>query len=76
MINAAYSTTLQAAGGSGSYTWSIISGSLPTGLSLEPSSGIITGTPAVPGTYDFVVQVNDGISTASRSLSILLSPLY
>ncbi|NDD90808.1 hypothetical protein EBZ37_01805, partial [bacterium] len=52
------------------YTFSV-SGSLPAGLSIDSSSGIITGTPTATGTQNFVVSVTDAIgSTASRSYSI------
>ena len=43
----AYSQTVTASGGSGSYTYSVSSGSLPTGLSLNAGSGAITGTPTL-----------------------------
>jgi hypothetical protein len=54
----AYSATLQASGGVPPYQWSIASGSLPSGLSLS-SSGTISGTPELPQTSSFVVQVQD-----------------
>jgi Putative Ig domain len=41
----AYSTTLVASGGTTPYTWAILSGSLPPGLSLNASTGVISGTP-------------------------------
>jgi parvulin-like peptidyl-prolyl isomerase len=52
------------------YTWSIISGSLPEGLNLGEATGYISGTPAAAGTYDFTVQVDDGLAKATRTLSI------
>ena len=67
-----YSQTLIASGGGGSYTWSIVSGSLPAGLSLSPG-GVISGTPATAGAYSFTVQVSDGVSTATQSLSITIT---
>jgi len=55
---------------SNSRTYSIASGSLPTGLSLS-SSGLISGTSiAEAGAYSFVVSVNDGSNAVSRSFSI------
>ena len=45
-IGAAYSTTLAATGGVSPYTWSLTSGSLPAGLTLNASTGAITGTPS------------------------------
>ena len=44
--NQSYSTTLSSSGGTAPYTWSVTSGSLPAGLSLNSSTGAITGTPS------------------------------
>src|SRR5208283_3064957 len=49
----AYSTTLLAYGGAQPYTWSITAGSLPPGLTLAPSTGVISGTPTTAGAYPF-----------------------
>lgn len=55
-----YMGTLVALGGAPPYTWSIPSGSLPTGLSLNASTGVISGTaPAAATTASFTVQVTD-----------------
>ena len=67
----AYTATLGATGGTGTYTWSVISGALPDGLSL--SAGAISGTPTAAGTSDFTVQVNDGKKTLSQALSIVIA---
>ena len=64
-----YSQPLQATGGTGQYTWSISSGSLPVGLTLAPS-GVISGTPTTLGTSSFTVQVNDGSTSVTKDLSI------
>jgi hypothetical protein len=73
-IGAAYSATLQATGGTASYSWSITAGSLPVGLSLNASSGAISGTPTTSGTSTFTVQVKDANSnTATKSLSIAIA---
>lgn len=76
-VNAAYSATLAATGGTTPYTWSIVSGSLPTGLALS-SGGVLSGTPTVAGVFTFTAQVNDngGLSTMkSFTLTIAASPL-
>ena len=69
-----YSQTLTASNGNTPYTWSVISGSLPSGLSLNPATGAITGTPAVAGAYTFTIQVTDSTGdTANITLSITIS---
>jgi hypothetical protein len=72
-INTFYSATLTATGGSGSYIWSLSSGSLPTGLTLS-TSGIIFGTPTVTSTSSFTVLVYDTNSNSTtKTLSIFIS---
>ena len=58
-VGAAYSQNLIATGGSAPYSWSITSGSLPSGLSLNPTSGSLSGTPTVSGTSTVVATVRD-----------------
>ncbi len=66
----AYSQALTASGGTSPYSWSVSSGTLPTGLSLS-SSGTLSGTPTVAGAFPFTVAVKDAASgSASASLSI------
>lgn len=73
--NTAYSTTLTASGGTTPYTWTLVSGSLPVGLTLAASTGVISGTPTATGTSNFTVQVSDASSqTASQALSITITP--
>src|ERR1700677_3055805 len=63
MVNATYTATLSATGGSGTYTWAVASGSsLPAGLSLS-SAGVITGTPTTAGLASFTVDVADSETT-------------
>src|SRR5690348_4549892 len=52
-LNLAYSTTLAAANGVKPYTWSVNAGTLPAGLTLNATTGAITGIPTVLGTSDF-----------------------
>ena len=75
-VGSAYGQTLTATGGGSLYTWSIISGSLPAGLTLTASTGVISGTPTTVETANFTVQVTDANTTASKALSIsIINPL-
>ena len=69
-----YSQTLTSAGGTGTKTWTLVSGTLPTGLSLS-SSGVISGTPAAGtmGSVDLVFRVTDGAVTPATADSITLT---
>ena len=51
--------TFTAAGGSGSYTWSLTSGALPAGVALDARTGTISGTPRRAGSYPFVLTARD-----------------
>jgi hypothetical protein len=71
-LNKAYSGTLKATGGTLPYTWTVTSGALPPGLTLN-SNGSITGEATATGTFDFSVQVTDSsttVETATANLGI------
>lgn len=57
-LNSAYNFSFTAAGGTPPYTYSIVAGALPAGLSMD-SSGNITGTPTAAGTTGFSVSISD-----------------
>ena len=61
--NKNYSRTLTATGGLAPYTWSVVSGSLPPGLTLNAATGVISGKATTLGTYAFTVQVRDSQGT-------------
>jgi Putative Ig domain len=70
-----YTANLVAKGGVTPYTWSITGGQLPSGLKLNPTTGIISGIPILATTSNFSVQVEDANSTKSavQSLSIVIN---
>jgi len=73
-VGIAYNQTLAATGGTGALTWSISSGSLPAGLSLDAASGAITGTPTASGASNFTARATDTVSaTATKALSIVVN---
>jgi len=73
----AYSATPLATGGTLPYTWSVTAGSLPTGLTLHPATGVIDGMPTAAGTSSFTVQAADSTTpalTSTKMFSIVIAP--
>jgi hypothetical protein len=67
----AYTANLGAVGGQPPYTWSVLTGSLPPGLTLN-ANGMISGSPTVAaGTYIFKVQVSDAADPAQTDTKVL-----
>jgi len=63
-VGTAWSATLAASGGTTPYTWSLASGSsLPSWLTLNASTGQLSGTPSATGTVSFTLKVTDSSST-------------
>lgn len=69
LVGTAYNEQVVAVGGDGSYVWSLVSGSLPAGLTLA-SNGTISGTPATQGTSNFTVRVDSQGLFDTQALSI------
>ncbi|MGO8817001.1 MAG: putative Ig domain-containing protein [Terriglobia bacterium] len=76
-VDTAYQAQLVATGGSPPLVWSVTSGQLPSGLTLNPTTGAISGVPsATPGAYSFSVEVADTSSpqeTSTEPLSITIN---
>ena len=62
-VGTPYSAQLVAEGGSGNYTWEVIIGSLASGLSLNPSTGIVSGTPTGTATGSITIKCTDADNT-------------
>jgi large repetitive protein len=74
-VGSSYAAQLQATGGTGAYTWSVIEGVLPDGLTLS-STGTITGTPLTVGNSTFTVRVADeAAATHSRAFTIVIAQI-
>jgi uncharacterized repeat protein (TIGR03803 family) len=79
-VGTAYNQTATATGGLPPYKWALTSGKLPTGLTLNTSSGLISGTPTVAGASPFSITVTDAEGTPatltqSYTLSTVVPPL-
>lgn len=65
VVDVPYNQTLRVSGGTGALNFTVTSGTLPDGLELDPSSGVVAGTPAGPvGEAEFSVTVQDSSSPA------------
>jgi len=76
MVATSYSAALSASGGTAPYAWSITTGALPTGLTLNPGTGQISGTPSVSGVFAFTVQATDSATpaqAATKPLSLTIT---
>src|SRR6185369_16722814 len=69
IVGIAYAQSVGASGGESPYTWSLVNGSLPAGLSLA-AGGMISGTTGSAGSSNFTVRVTD---RASNSTTVMLS---
>ncbi|WP_170069393.1 putative Ig domain-containing protein [Spirosoma pollinicola] len=73
-VGTAYSRTLVTSGGTTPYTYAVSTGTLPAGLSLNPTSGVISGTPTSATTASFTIKVTDAKSCSDvAALSITTS---
>jgi len=73
VLGSAYSPTLTVAGGRPPYTWSVLAGALPPGVTLS-ESGEISGTPTASGVFTYTLVVRDssgGVATRTYSLNVI-----
>ena len=73
-VNQSYNAVLSVSGGNSPYQFSVVSGALPPGVSLNAATGSLTGQPTAAGNYTFVVGVTDkpnsGTGTQSYSVAV------
>jgi hypothetical protein len=76
-VNVPYSQTLTAQGGLAPYTYAITAGALPPGITLDPTTGVISGTPTVVGASSFTDTATDSETPKqTASLPLILQVLY
>jgi hypothetical protein len=73
-VNSPYDQTVLADGGTGTRAWSVIGGSFPPGLALNPGNGNISGTSTVPGQFGFTLRVTDQAQLSDdQNLTIIIN---
>lgn len=73
-VGVAYDQSPTLSGGTAPFTWSVTAGSLPPGVSLDPATGALRGTPTTAGTYSATLQVSDAFAqTATRTVTVVVA---
>lgn len=76
VVGIAYSQQWDLTPASPPTTYSVVSGSLPTGLSLtspSPDLGLLSGTPTVAGTYSFTLRATNAFGTADQAFTLVVT---
>jgi hypothetical protein len=76
-----FTFNFNAGGGIPFYDWSVMSGALPPGVALDPFTGVLTGTPATNGTFNFGIRLRDyredsGGVTNLFTMTVAPAPLF
>ena len=67
--------TFAATGGTPPFTWTRDSGEIPLGMSLDPATGVLSGTPQISGSYPITIRVTDAAkATATKLFTLPINP--
>ncbi|MFT3809277.1 MAG: putative Ig domain-containing protein [Micropepsaceae bacterium] len=72
-VGVAYNQTLAAAGGTAPYQYGVTAGALPAGVTLNPTTGALSGTPTAGGTFNFTVAAVDSSTGVNAPFSAFRS---
>lgn len=76
VVLGSFSAQLTATGGTAPYTWAMANGAIPTGVSLNTTTGALNGIATTVGTFTFVAQVTDSQAHAAQKVfTVVVSPL-
>ena len=72
-----YSQAIVATGGVGPYTFAVAAGALPPGLTLDPATGLLAGTPMGHGVFNFTISATDALGfTGSRTYALKIGTSF
>lgn len=75
VVNNAYTSTLATTGGTAPFTWTLFGGALPTNLSIDQITGVVSGTPTTAGNFTATFTVTDNTGqTANGSVLFAIHP--
>jgi hypothetical protein len=73
-VGTAYNQAVTGSGGTAPYLYTVSSGALPTGLTINNASGVISGSPTTVGTFNFTITATDfNLCPGSRAYTIIIA---
>ena len=77
IIGTAYSRPLAGSGGAQPYSWAVVAGQLPPGITLNATTGVLSGTPTTIGTSSFTIQMTESgnMGIASKAFTLAINPV-
>jgi hypothetical protein len=73
-VGTSYSAHIFVTSTTAPYTWSVVAGTLPAGITINPASGIVSGTPTASGNFSFTIQATDGAGhTAVQAYTLVIT---
>jgi len=74
-VGTAYTQTFTQTGSGATISWSVSAGTVPAGLTLNPSSGVLSGTPTTAATSTFTIRATDtNTCQGERQYSLTINP--
>jgi ubiquitin len=74
VLDSPYVTSIVATGGLGAATFTVTAGALPAGITVDPTTGALSGTPRAAGPWSFTITADAGGVTATQTFSGTIAP--